>query len=115
MGANKRKNKQAAVPTLEETFPKRFKHDKSGTKKNGTIGKSNGSKPEKVPSAPKVQPKAAAVPDEPVIEDSPDEGKDFGATKASLFESDEEDDIDEFEGLEEGEDEEEEEEMYSTN
>ena len=114
MGANQRKKKQAPVPSLEETFPKRFKSDKGAIKKNGTTEKSNGVKPSKETPA-KVQPKPAQpVPEEPVIEDSLEEGQDFGATKAALFESDEENDVDEFEGLEEGEDEEEEdEEMYS--
>jgi hypothetical protein len=111
MGANQRKKKQAPAPTLEETFPKRFKSDKGVIQKNGSMAKSNGAKLSKAPFVPKVQPKPVPVTEEPIIEDSPNEGQDFGATKAALFESDEENDIDEFEGLEEGD--EEDEEMYA--
>ena len=98
MGVNQRKNKQAPVPTLEETFPKRFKSDKGVVpKKNGALVKSDVTKAGKVKLLSKNKP-SVSIPEEPAVEYQ-DQGTEFGATKARLFESDEEEAIDEFEGL----------------
>src|SRR5262245_26958586 len=89
MGVNgqKRKKKQGPVPTLEETFPKKFKSDKPAKLK--TQENEGPRKPNKRPVSTKVDSNGV---DE-------DEAPDLGVTKASLFDDIDEDE-DEFEGLE---------------
>src|ERR1700736_2481755 len=104
MGVNQRKNKQAAVPSLEETLPRKFKSEKV------VKGKKNGSVKDRKPSnnaAAKIT-KANVTNRAPVVDfeeepvqdqDGDEEAEaDFGAVKASLFEDDE-DEQDEFEEL----------------
>jgi len=94
MGVNgqKRKKKQGPVPSLEETLPKRFKSEKNVKPKKAENGaKTNGSAK---PSSKKIS-KIATRQGEHIDEEIVDKEQDFGATKASLF-----DDDDEFEGLE---------------
>lgn len=97
MGVNgqKRKNKQGPVPSLEESLPKKFKSNKPVKAKKSQNGvKTNGStKLSKSVTKRDNSPKVA------VEEDVVDERRDFGATKASLFDDDDEPEGDEFEDL----------------
>ena len=106
MGVNgqKRKKKQGPVPSLEESLPKKFKSDKaSKPKKNENGIKTNG-----LGKAPKSQSKEPEKVEKSKLESGEPEDEldeiladtdDFVATKASLFESDDEENVDEFEGL----------------
>lgn len=81
VNAQKRKKKQGPVPTLEESLPKKFKADASSKpKKPENRVKSNGT--EKSSKRKVVQERGK----ETVV----DEPQDFGATKASLFDDEEE-------------------------
>ena len=98
MGVNgqKRKKKQGPVPSLEESLPKKFKSEKPvKSKKNENGVKANGSA--------KLSKTVTRSEDNPKVEiekEEVDERKAFGATKASLFDDDDdEQDADEFEGL----------------
>lgn len=101
VNAQKRKKKQGPVPSLEESLPKKFKSDKSVKKKSENGVKSNVTRKLSSRSAPSKASKNVQV--EEAEEDfevvSPVE-QDFGATKASLFDDDD-DQADEFEGLDE--------------
>jgi len=95
VNAQKRKKKQRPVPTLEESLPKRFKKDpaaKSKTSGNGVKANGKGKHAKR-----KVAIKAVA--EEKVVE-FPDEPQDFGATKASLFDDEGEEEAgDEVNGM----------------
>jgi hypothetical protein len=105
VNAQKRKKKQGPVPSLEESLPKKFKSDNSVKKKKSENGtKSNAtSKLSSKPPAPKPRKSVQTEePEEDFEVNSPIE-QDFGATKASLFDDDD-DQADELEGLDEDED-----------
>jgi ribosomal RNA methyltransferase Nop2 len=109
MGVNgqKRKNKQGPVPSLEESLPKKFKSDKTAKAKKPEYGlkvkttttpNSTAAKP--APKAPTNSTRIAEV-----VDLNAEDEESFVTVKASLFDSeDEEDDqagLDEFERLEE--------------
>lgn len=102
MGVNgqKRKKKQGPVPSLEESLPKKFKSEKSVKPKkpeNGVKPNGNVKLVSKKVDNPKV--KVRQQPEEE--EEVADEQRDFGATKASLFDDDDSGfEGDEFDGLE---------------
>jgi hypothetical protein len=83
MGINgqKRKKKQGPVPTLEESLPKKFKQDTT-TKSKKHDTKANG----KENRERKVNKVSADI-----VEEFEDEPADFGATKALLFDGEDED------------------------
>ena len=93
----KRKKKQGPVPTLEETLPKKFKSSRHvKTEKHENSAKANGAKKSN-PSAVNVE---SILPPEKPEKEVEESTKDFGATKASLFDDDDaEEEADEFEGL----------------
>jgi ribosomal RNA methyltransferase Nop2 len=109
MGVNgqKRKNKQGPVPSLEESLPKKFKSDKTAKAKKPEYGlkvkttttpNSTAAKP--APKAPTNSTRIAEV-----VDLNAEDEQSFVTVKASLFDSeDDEDDqagLDEFERLEE--------------
>src|SRR5271168_4528825 len=85
MGINgqKRKNKQGPVPTLEESLPKKFKQDTTTKPKKQSSTK----KDFKVNGNETRESKATKV----SVEEFEDKAGDFGATKALLFDGEDED------------------------
>lgn len=102
VNAQKRKKKQGPVPTLEESLPKRFKSDKSVKPKKHDGGEeANDTSKRTAKSHPKTSTKVENP--KPVSEEVNAlvaEKDDFGTTKASLFDDDEDMIADEFQGLE---------------
>src|SRR5271154_7019232 len=109
MGINgqKRKKKQGPVPSLEESLPKKFKSDKTAKAKKPGYGLKAKTSTTPNSTAAKPAPKAPtnSTPIAEVVDHNAEDEQSFGTVKASLFDSeDDEDDelgLDEFEGLEE--------------
>jgi hypothetical protein len=91
------------VPSLEQSLPKKYKSQKVVKGRKASGGKEG--KERRNGAAKEVRPAEeldVVEFDDEVVEDGEEDGqKDFGATKASLF--DDEEEQDEFEGLEEDE------------
>jgi 25S rRNA (cytosine2870-C5)-methyltransferase len=104
MGVNgqKRKKKQGPVPSLEESLPKKFKSDKTVKAKKAEHGVKTTTTPNPTLRKPTAKATPNPIPLAEKIEHNVEEEQSFGTAKASLFDSEDDEDnvgFDEFEGL----------------